>query len=191
MSSRNWTRHPARTRPLLAATLLAAALAAVSGCSVQPLYSAAPAGNTVTGSIGGELSAIAIKPVTTRVGQEVRNHLIFLFNGGQGEPAAPRYTLELTVAAGSEATANIQVNEENEPTASIMTAYGSYVLKDSSGKEIARGTRQATASYDVPRQEYAALRASRDAENRASRELAEQIRLAVAQNLYRPPAKKS
>ena len=143
--------------------------------------------SAVTGSIGAELSTIAVKPVTTRVGQEVRNHLIFLFNGGKGEPAAPRYTLDLAVAAVSEATANIQVNEENEPTAAILTAAASYRLIDSTGKMVASGKRQFAASYDVPRQEFAAFRAQRDAENRAARELAELLRLAIAQDLARGP----
>jgi LPS-assembly lipoprotein len=53
---------------------------------------------------------------------------------------------------------------------------------------VASGTRQFVSSYDVPRQEFAALRAKRDAENRAARELAELIRLAVAQDLTRLPA---
>ena len=36
---------------------------------------------------------------STRYAQEVRNHLIFLFNGGSGQPAAARYTLTLVVTA--------------------------------------------------------------------------------------------
>jgi LPS-assembly lipoprotein len=38
----------------------------------------------------------------------------------------------------------------------------------------------------VPRQQYAALRAERDAQDRAAREIAEQLRLAVAQDLSKP-----
>ena len=39
---------------------------------------------------------------------------------------------------------------------------------------------------DIPSQEFAALRAVRDAENRAARELAELLRLVVAQELRQP-----
>ena len=42
-----------------------------------------------------------------------------------------------------------------------------------------------TAAYDVPLQEFAAIRAERDAENRAARELAELLRLVIAQDLER------
>jgi LPS-assembly lipoprotein len=172
-----------RLRPA-AAGLLAAGLLGVSACSVQPLYSEGPVANsTVTGSIGTELSMVAVKPATTRVGQEVRNRLLFLLYGGQAQPAAPRYNLSLVVASISEASANIQVAEENEPTAAIETVRASYSLTDSSGTVVATGNRQFMASYDVPRQEFAAVRARIDAENRAARELAELLRLALAHDL--------
>ena len=63
-----------------------------------------------------------------------------------------------------------------------------YKLVDSTGKLVSNGDRQFSASYDVPRQEFAAFRAQRDAENRAARELAELLRLAIAQDLSRAPA---
>lgn len=178
-------KHLAAVRSLAAAALLIA-VAAVSGCTVQPLYSAAPAGGTITGSISGELSSIAVKPVNNRVGQEVRNHLIFLFNGGQSQPAQPRYTLDLRVASISEATATTQINDQNEPTAALLTATAGYTLTDSAGTVVSSGSRQFMASYDVPEQEFAAYRAQLDAENRAAREVAELVRLAVAQDLAKP-----
>jgi LPS-assembly lipoprotein len=187
MSWRERMRCVAAKRSLAAVVLLAGGLAAVSGCTVEPLYSAAPASGAVTGSIGGDLSTIAIKPATNRVEQEVRNNLIFLFGGGQGEPANPRYSLDVNVSTSSEATANIQINRENEPTAAILTAYASYRLTEADGTVFSTGDRQFAASYDVPRQEFAAVRARRDAENRAARELAELVRLAVAQDLKRGP----
>jgi LPS-assembly lipoprotein len=179
----------ARRLSLAAFSLLSAGLVAISGCTVQPLYSERAAANpTVTGSIGSELAAISIKPVVNRVGQEVRNDLLFLFYGGKAAPAAPRYTLTLSVSAYSEASATIQVNTVNEPTAAIETVRASYRLVDSTGKVVSTGNRQFSASYDVPRQEFAAFRAQRDAENRAARELAELLRLVIAQDLSRPPA---
>jgi LPS-assembly lipoprotein len=174
---------------LAAFSLLSAGLVAISACTVQPLYSQRAAANPmVTGSIGGELAAISIKPVVNRVGQEVRNDLLFLFYGGKAAPAAPRYTLTLSVSAYSEASANIQVNTVNEPTAAIETVRASYRLVDSTGRVVSTGNRQFSASYDVPRQEFAAFRAQRDAENRAARELAELLRLVIAQDLSRAPA---
>jgi LPS-assembly lipoprotein len=92
------------------------------------------------------------------------------------------------VGSISEASATIQVNTENEPTAAIETVRASYTLTDSSGTVVATGKRQFMASYDVPRQEFAAVRARIDAENRAARELAELLRLALAHDLKMGPA---
>jgi LPS-assembly lipoprotein len=189
MSSPERKNRFARRLSLAAASLLSAWLFAISACTVQPLYSdGALANPSVTGSIGSELAMIAVKPPINRVGQQVRNDLLFLLYGGKAEPVAPRYTLTLSVSAYSEASANIQVNQVTEPTAAIETVRASYKLVDSTGKAVSNGDRQFVASYDVPRQEYAAFRAQRDAENRAARELAELLRLAIAQDLSRAPA---
>jgi LPS-assembly lipoprotein len=162
-----------------------AALSIVSACTVRPLYSNPSSDGTQAG-VTADLSSIAIKPVETRYAQEVRNHLIFAFNGGSGQPAGARYTLALVVTAQNESAAVVQVAKENEPTAGTVTVTARYVLTETeTGKAVADGRRQISSSYDVPRQEFAADRARRDAENRAARELAELLRLAIAQDLTR------
>jgi LPS-assembly lipoprotein len=176
---------PRYRRTMVAMALIAAA--GLQACTVRPLYMNAPqspSGQSYT----AELASIAVKPVSTRHALEVRNHLIFLFGGGQGEPADPRYTLDLRVSPLAEASTLIQVGTENEPTSAMLTMKASYRLFNAAGDIVATGNRQITSSYDVPRQEFAALRARRDAENRAARELAELLRLAVAQNIANPPA---
>jgi LPS-assembly lipoprotein len=181
---------PERHAPRLAGRVTLVALLSLAGlqaCTVRPLYMNAPMSPASGQSVTADLSQIGIKPVTTRQAQEVRNHLIFLFTGGQGEPAEPRYTLDIGVTRISESAALVQVGTENEPTAAMVTMRSNYRLMTSQGDVVASGTRQFVSSYDVPRQEFAALRAKRDAENRAARELAELIRLAVAQDLTRLP----
>jgi LPS-assembly lipoprotein len=164
-------------------TGLVAALPLLSACTVRPLYSKQSSDGTQAGVVA-DLSSIAVKPVESRYGQEVRNHLIFFFNGGSGQPADARHTLTLVVTALNESAAVVQVAEENEPSAGTVTLTSRYVLTETeTGKTIADGRRQISASYDVPRQEFAAVRAQRDAENRAARELAELLRLAIAQDL--------
>src|SRR5215211_4497349 len=132
MWPRNPNRAPTRTT-VVAFALALSALTALAGCTVRPLYSEAgytgPDGKA-TGSIGAALSTIAVKPVSNRVGQEVRNHLIFLFGGGRGQPANPVYNLTLFASAASEATTTIVVDEQNEPTSAIITAVASYSLTD-------------------------------------------------------------
>ncbi|TIQ37457.1 MAG: hypothetical protein E5X48_06355 [Mesorhizobium sp.] len=164
---------------------LVASLALVSACTVRPLYSSAPL--TVGSTVGAaaELASISIKPVGTRYGQQVRNNLIFAFGQGSGEPASPAYTLDLGVSELVESAAIVQVQtEEDEPTAGTVTLTANYVLRDSvTGTVVAVGKRSIPSSFDRPRQEFAAYRAQIDAENRAARELADLLRLAIAQDL--------
>ena len=57
------------------------------------------------------------------------------------------------------------------------------MLLDTNGKPVAAGRRTVGASCDRPRQEFANLRAERDASKRAAEELAEQVYLAIAMKL--------
>jgi LPS-assembly lipoprotein len=177
---------PERNWKFLSPLIRSAALAGLvlaSACSVQPLYSERPLGAAVAGT-NAQLSSISVKPVTTRYAQQVRNNLIFLFGGGKGEPASPDYVLELSITRLNEPSAIIQIADEDQPTAGTITLISNYKLTRA-GQEISTGKRQIAAQYDVPVQEFAHYRAELDAENRAARELAELLRLAVAQDLNR------
>lgn len=154
-----------------------------AGCTVRPLMATDVA---PTGAMGEGLSAVAVEPVNTRYAQEVRNQLIFLLNKGQGQPADARYSLALRVRERSLTAARVQIATEQEPTASVMQVSADYQLTDArTGAVVAQGKRQISAAYDNPRQEYASLRAERDAQDRAARELAEALHLALAQDLAR------
>ena len=182
------------TRSLGGTAALALILSAglVSACTVRPLYSSAPlAGVDVPAS--ALLSSIQVQPVQTRVGQEVRNRLIFLLGGGAGQPAAPVYSVVLGVTSVKLDAAVIQRGREDEPTAGIMQVQSSYAVTDNrTAAVVASGFRQIATGYDIPRQAFAQVRAERDAENRAGRELAELLKLAIAQDILRvaqtPPA---
>ena len=159
------------------------ALPLATACTVKPLYSN-PASDGTQAGVTADLSSIAIKPVEQRYAQQVRNHLIFLFNRGAGQPAPAAYTLTLVVTAVHQSAAVVQVGDDNEPTAGTVTLTAHYSLASSSSAAVvASGRRQITSSYDVPRQEFAAYRARLNGEDRAARELAELLNLAIAQEL--------
>ena len=171
-------------RGLLAAALLAA-LPLAGGCTVRPLMASAyaPPGEATA----AQLSSIAVSPVGTRFGQEVRNHLLFLLNGGRGQPAKPRYIMDLSVSARTTAAARIQKLKEVQATARLEQLVADYTIYDArTGDKIASGRREISSAFDVPSQEYAAWRAERDAQDRTARELAELLHLAVAQDLVHP-----
>ncbi len=177
------------TRRFAARAGLAAALAAAllgGACTVRPLYSDAVAPGAYA-PMAAQLASVSVNPVSTRQAQEVRNQLIFLLGGGQGSPSAPAYTLNLAVSSSSSAAAVIQVSTNTQsPTSSLLTMTAVYTLTDTAtGRVVARGRRAISSAYDVPQQQFAALRSERDAENRAARELAEQLRFAIAQDLSR------
>ena len=167
---------------LVAAFLAASLLGA--GCTVRPLYSDAVAPGA-SAPMAAQLALVSVKPVSTRQAQEVRNQLIFLLGGGQGSPGAPGYVLDIAVSSHSSAAAVIQVSTSTQsPTSSLLTMTALYTLTDAAtGRVVARGRRAISSAYDVPQQQFAALRSERDAENRAARELAEQLRFAIAQDL--------
>lgn len=168
----------------LAAGIALGAFVALAGCTVQPLHGSREPGAPGS-AISAELASVAVAPVRDRVSQEVRNHLIFLLSGGAGEPAGASYTARLSVSVADAAAASIQVGRDDEPTASLVTVNVAYVLTDATGNTVGQGSRSAQAPYDVSTQQFAALRAARDAQNRAAREAAELVRLAIAQNLSR------
>jgi LPS-assembly lipoprotein len=175
----------ARLRGRLAVCGTVAVLALVSACTVRPLYSNQPLSPGSQLSASAELGSISIKPVNTRYAQQVRNNLIFAFGQGSGEPASPAYTLDLGVTELVESAAIVQVQtQEDEPTAGTVTLTANYVLRDTATNTvIAVGKRSIPSSFDRPRQEFAAYRAQIDAENRAARELADLLRLSIAQDL--------
>ncbi|WP_343312819.1 LPS assembly lipoprotein LptE [Brucella sp. BE17] len=163
----------------------------LAGCTAQPLYSSGNAGATIGGSAApdmrSKLASVAIEPAGNVFGQQVRNQLIFLLSGGAGEPAHPNYRLSLGLGLKALNAVSVDIGDRTDrtgrPSAGIIKATSNFVLRDMDGKPVARGTRTAGASFDRPRQEFANLRAQRDATKRAAEELAQQIYLSLAMKL--------
>ena len=164
----------------------------MAGCTVQPLYSSgAGAGGTIGGSVTPDmrtkLASVAIDPAGNVFGQQVRNELIFLLAGGAGEPANPTYRLSLGLSSSTLSAVSVDVGDRTDrtgrPSSGIVKATSNFVLRDKDGKPLTVGTRTVGASFDRPRQEFANLRAERDARKRAAKELAQQVYLALAMKL--------
>ncbi|WP_149739013.1 LPS assembly lipoprotein LptE [Rhizobium sp. RU20A] len=160
-------RHPLARRAFLAAAL-AVSLASLSGCQVRPLYSS-------DGQTAEALKSIVISEARDRVEQEVRNSLIFLLAGGAGEPANPAYRLELTV---TNRLVGVLFDSSTDLAAAgrVVVKADFNLIETATGKTIRSGNRASVALVDLPNQEFAKVRAIRDAESRAARELAEIIR---------------
>lgn len=161
-----------RRRRLFASAFGLIALAVVTGCQVKPLYS--------TGSNTASTTAsVSISEAEDRVEQRVRNELIFLLAGGAGEPANPAYHLELNVSSRDFGVLLSKSDDVARAGRLVITA--DYNLtRVESGETIRSGRRQVVSLVDFPVQEFAKLRAIRDAENRAAREMAELVKADVA-----------
>jgi LPS-assembly lipoprotein len=165
------------TRSLILTGLLAISSLGLASCTVQPLNSVNSPGSVSP----SELAGVEIPEVTTRVAQQVRNHLIFGLNGG-GQPSGATHVLKLNVSA-SKIDISVETSTQS-PAASQVTVTAQYTLSENSNKQtIATGIRQAIASFDRTNQSFANQRAERDAENRAAKEVAEQLRLIIAATL--------
>jgi LPS-assembly lipoprotein len=163
--------------PVMRAGALAALLPLLAACLYRPLYGETGLHSAV------DLSQVEVAPVDTRVGQQVRNHLVFLFDGGRGE-AARAYTLNLRVTSVNSQFAAVR-NVRDATAGTVTVTVGYELVNPAKGERVAAGSRVASASYDRTQQSFANERAVIDAENRAAREAAEQLRLAVAADLGR------
>lgn len=151
---------------------LAGTLLALAACTVSPVY------GTREGS--APLGLVSVAPVETRVAQRVRNALIETL----GRPtAAEPFTLDIAVTNA----VNLFLTdfETDRASAGTATVTVSFTLKGPDGRQVATGRERARASFDAPLQEFARQRATRDAENRAAREAAQRVRLAIAPVLAR------
>jgi LPS-assembly lipoprotein len=166
----SWFDRNSKVRLVAAATLLLA-LPSLVGCQVRPLYAERSA---------AALSTIGISDAENRLGQVVRNQLIFLFNGGKGEPSQPEYVLNLKVSSSTTAILDKVSSAAPKPgSVQVSAAYelkrGDFVVK--------KGTRSVDAQIDRSSQQFALIRAVRDAENRAAREIAEFIMMDVSASI--------
>lgn len=149
---------------------------ALASCQARPLYD--------DGLTKESLGAIAFAEVSTRAGLEVRNRLIFLSGGGAGQAETPQYRVELAVTSSAQGI--LLDDTANTPNAGRAVVAAAYTLKRISDDTVLKaGRRQSVALFDYPRQEFAKLRAARDAEDRAARELAELIYADLAMALGR------
>ncbi|HEX8167559.1 MAG TPA: LPS assembly lipoprotein LptE [Beijerinckiaceae bacterium] len=164
---------------LPARLFLAAAVAGSAGGCLRPLY-----GPTATGEpLKDVLAAVDVQKVVTttnreRIGHYLRSELIFDLDGS-GEPAPKRYKLALVVRDGL--SAPIVDTTTGRAVSATLNADADYALTNLDGTQtITRGTASASASYERSAQRFGDVRAARDAEIRAAKLLAEQIKVRLS-----------
>lgn len=158
--------------------LAAAGLLALSsaGC-FQPMYAdSTPGGGS---SLRDKLGDIEVVFADGRIGNEVRNDLIFELTGGAGNPKGAPYQLVMRV---KDNTASAIIDPVSGlPEVELVSVDVNWQLFDAAADEktrkpLTQGNAFGKASIDSGFQRFARARAIRDAQNRSARVAAETIR---------------
>jgi LPS-assembly lipoprotein len=152
----------------------------LAGC-FQPLYGEfSPNGSPI---LRDQLSAVEVLQIPAlkgsdeaRLAVEIRNALLFDLTGGAGE-APPVHRLKIAISS-NRASVIVDINT-SRPDIENYGITATYSLTEiATGKVVVTGQTFSRVSYDIPgqMQRYARLRGLRDAEDRAAKVIAENIR---------------
>ncbi len=157
----------------VAGGLLAASAVLSAGCGWQPLY-----GPTASGAeLGDVMRTVNITTIPGRVGQRVRNELIFKTTSG-GHAGESKYRLDIAIR---ESVVNTFATNTGATEGQIYQLYSEFKLvRLADGVVVMKGHSNARAAYDKLQSVFANLRARRDAEDRAANTTAETIRTRLA-----------
>ena len=134
-------------------------------------------GDTSRASVSSNLQSIFIPVARGRVEQLVYNNLRDRLNP-LGVPKQPRYRLDYTVLIVKQPVAFAK--DETATRLNIRVSV-TFSLKDLRSNKVAfNGTTRALAAYNVLRSQYATLAGEQNAEDRAVREVSDEIRLRIA-----------
>jgi LPS-assembly lipoprotein len=174
-----------QTRRVVVTLAGIACLGALTAGCFQPLY----AERSVTGepAIGPALAAVDVAQIPAqggsseaRVAVEIRNQLLFDITGGaEPPPKTHRLAIRMTTTRLS-AVVDVESGLPDVENYGINAFFTMTDIK--TGKEVLKGQTFARVSYDIPglAQRFARTRALRDAENRAAKVIADNIKARLA-----------
>ncbi len=162
-----------RSLAIAIAIAVSAAACALGGCGFQPLYGGTTAGGEKLANV---MAGVEIDPIPGRVGQKIRNELIFATTGG-GYGAPSRYKLDISI---KESLTDQLVEITGDATGQVYQIDATFKLMDPMGKVLLQGTAISRAPYNRFQEIFANVRARYDAENRAARTIADSIRTRIA-----------
>jgi LPS-assembly lipoprotein len=163
-----------RSSALFAALIAGLAALALGGCGFQPLYGGTTAGGQRLSEV---MAGVEINPIPGRVGQKLRNELIFANTGGS-RATPSRYRLEIAI---KESVTDQLVQITGDATGQVYQLDATFQLIDpANGKVLLQGKAISRAPYNRFQEIFANVRARYDAENRAARTMSESIKTQVA-----------
>jgi LPS-assembly lipoprotein len=176
---------PERSLRGLSRGLAVLALGGLLGGCFQPLYGEFSA--TGTPILREQLSAVDVLQIDApkgsdeaRLAVEIRNALLFGLTGG-GAEAPPVHKLKIAISP-TRSSVIVDINT-SRPDIENYGINASYSLTEiATGKVVVAGQTFARVSYDIPgqQQRFARLRGLRDAQDRAAKVIADNIRSRLA-----------
>jgi LPS-assembly lipoprotein len=168
-------------RALLCALGIGVASVGLAGCEggFKPLY----------GSLGGnsveqKMAQVEIAPIPGRGGQRIRNELIFKAYGGD-EPAPPRFRLEIAIKETSTTTL---VLRDGTSAGQVYQIDAKFQLIDIATKKVLlAGNSQSRATSERYANVYSNVRAGDDAQDRAAKTIAVDLKARIAAFLSTVP----
>ncbi|MEA2899195.1 MAG: LPS-assembly lipoprotein [Bradyrhizobium sp.] len=169
---------------IAARLLVVASLSALTAGCFQPMYAAHTDG---TPALREKLMGVDLPPVDkpngsrdARLGVEIRNALAFkLYGGATGMPPTHKLVIRFTTGRSS-LILDPATQLPSSENYGIDAQYN--LIEIVANKSVMTGTTFSRVSYDIPGQlqRFARQRAYRDAEDRAAREIAENIQTRLA-----------
>ncbi len=161
-------------------TALALALM-LTACGFEPMYAertgTPPAGTPGQGGgVQSDMSGTRVATIQDRVGQMLRNQLIDRLNP-QGEPATPLYYLTVRL---NEQKDEVLTRSDQFSTATNLRLNADYDIRDPQGNVLTTGYSRAITRYNTLQSQYGTIAAEDNARERASREVADDIRAKLA-----------
>lgn len=157
---------------LMVVTLTVPALTACGSSGFRPLY-----GNALGANVDEKLAKLEIAPIPGRVGQRIRNELIFQATGG-GLPLPPEYRLEVAMR---ETVTSTLVKTDGEAVGQVYNLDAAFRLIKISDKTVVfQGESFGRAGFERFKSIFANVRAREDAENRAARTVGTELKTRLA-----------
>jgi LPS-assembly lipoprotein len=170
-----------RRRLVRGLSVLLATTSVLSACGpggFQPLY-----GPSVSGiGVQQKLAQVDFAPIPGRVGQRIRNELVFQRDAGENNPSEnnPGATHRLEVVI-RESLISTLVDPTGLAGGQVYSVEASFRLTNIKDKKIVlQGTSNARAGFERFNSIYSNVRAREDAENRVARILGEDIKTRLA-----------
>ncbi len=167
-----------RRSAILVALVCGAVPLLAAGCGnsgFRPLY----ASSALVGSdVNEKLAKMDVAPIPGRVGQRLRNELIYQATGGGNAAIQPAYRLEIVITESISATL---VQIDGNSSGSVYNLNASFRLVRLADNSVAlQGQSSARSTFQRFDSVFSNVRAQHDAEDRAARTVAEELKSRLA-----------